>query len=54
MNVFIAVTMLYHLYLDLPLVVSGRHVAFIDPHRTSVDVPDTSPAGIKKKITEVF
>ena len=29
-------------------------MGFIDPHRTTVKTPETSPAGIKKKLTEVF
>ena len=39
---------------DLPMVVSGKHVAIIDPHRKSVKVSETSPAGTRKKLSEFF
>ena len=39
---------------DLPLIVSGKYMAFIDPHRTTVERKETQPAGVKKRLTEVF
>lgn len=42
------------LLLDLPLIVSGKYIAFIDPHRTTVDGKDTQPAGVRKRLTEAF
>ena len=42
------------LFADLPLVLSDRYVGFIDPHRTTVNTKETSPAGVKKKIKDVF
>ena len=36
------------------MVVSEKHVAIIDPHRKSVKVNETSPAGTRKKLTEFF
>jgi sacsin len=33
---------------------SGKYVAFIDPHRTTVSSSETQPAGTKKKLTKVF
>ena len=36
------------------MVVSEKYVAVIDPHRKSVKVNETSPAGTRKKLTEFF
>ena len=36
------------------MVVSEKHVAVIDPHRKSVKVSETSPAGTRKKLSEFF
>ena len=36
------------------MVVSEKHVAVIDPHRKSVKVSETSPAGTRKRLSEFF
>ena len=39
---------------DLPVVVSRKHVAIIDPHRNCIDKSETSPAGKKEKLSTFF
>ncbi len=38
----------------MPIVLSGKYAAFIDPHRTTVLPRETFPAGVRKKLSEVL
>jgi len=49
-----SIDLLNFLCADLPLVLSGKSVAFIDPHRATVPSSDKSPAGTKVKLSKVF